>query len=190
MPKTQKTTAEPNSTAAKKAAVLNDVRKGRVYIILISLVIIAMGAGMAAYVGFAKLNPGSPASAVGPHQTADASSVYHPVSLFDDGQARHFDFDTGHRTIRYFVLKSSDGVIRAAFDACDVCWPAGKGYYQEGDVMVCRNCGRRFHSNRINDVKGGCNPAPLTRSVHGDRLVIQVDHILEGESYFDFSKRG
>jgi len=56
--------------------------------------------------------------------------------------------------------------------------------------MVCRNCGRRFDSVRINEVKGGCNPAPLTRSVNGDQLVIKVDDILQGESYFDFSGKG
>ena len=94
---------------------------------------------------------------------------------------------TGSITVRYFILKSSDGIVRAAFDACDVCWPAGKGYYQDGDSMVCRNCGRRFHSVLINEVKGGCNPAPLTRSVDGDQLVIKVDDILKGKPYFNFS---
>jgi uncharacterized membrane protein len=89
-------------------------------------------------------------------------------------------------TIRYFILKSSDGVIRAAFDACDVCWPAGKGYYQEGDHMVCRNCGRRFASVMVNEVQGGCNPAPLTRSLENDKLIIQIKDIQEGHQYFNF----
>ena len=83
--------------------------------------------------------------------------------------------------------RSSDGIIRAAFDACDVCWPAGKGYYQEGDYMVCRNCGRRFASVLVNEVKGGCNPAPLNRGVTGDKLLINVNDIVEGKQYFDFS---
>ncbi|MEM3554980.1 MAG: Fe-S-containing protein, partial [Candidatus Micrarchaeaceae archaeon] len=60
----------------------------------------------------------------------------------------------------------------AAFNACDVCYPARKGYHQEGDVMVCNNCGRRFPTNQINIVRGGCNPAPLERAVDGDTLVI------------------
>ena len=81
-------------------------------------------------------------------------------------------------------------LIRAAFDACDVCWPSGKGYYQDGDVMVCRNCGRRFASVKINEVKGGCNPAPLKRTITGDKLVIQTSDILAGKQYFDFSKGG
>jgi len=111
-----------------------------------------------------------------------------PLSL--GSCARHFQYkaDEG-MSIKYFVLKSSDGVIRSAFDACDVCWPAGKGYYQEGDVMVCRNCGRKFASVLVNEVKGGCNPAPLTRTVGNSEVVIQVEDILAGKQYFDFSKR-
>ena len=116
--------------------------------------------------------------------TAAASDVRYPVSLFEDGKARHFSHQFNGMTIRYFILKSADGVIRAAFDACDVCWQAGKGYYQEGDEMVCRNCGRRFASIRVNEVKGGCNPAPLNRMVEKDQLVIQVKDILEGQVYF------
>ena len=117
--------------------------------------------------------------------------VTHPISLFADGKAKHFEFlgDSGI-TIKYFVLKSSDGVIRAAFDACDVCWPSGKGYFQEQDKMVCRNCGKRFASVKINEVKGGCNPAPLNRKIDGDNLVISVADILAGQSYFDFKGRG
>ncbi|MBT3258154.1 MAG: DUF2318 domain-containing protein [Deltaproteobacteria bacterium] len=117
--------------------------------------------------------------------------VTYPTTLFDEGKAKHFEFRTDNGiTVKYFVLKSSDGVIRAAFDACDVCWPSGKGYYQEGDKMVCRNCGKRFASVKINVVKGGCNPAPLNRKIDGDNLVIQVADILEGQSYFDFKGRG
>ncbi|MGD9215945.1 MAG: DUF2318 domain-containing protein [Desulfobacteraceae bacterium] len=104
-------------------------------------------------------------------------------------KARHFDFKAGELTVRYFILKSSDGVIRAAFDACDVCWPAGKGYYQKGDEMVCRNCGRRFASVLVNEVQGGCNPAPLNRRVEGDQLILRVEDILTGKSYFNFKEK-
>jgi uncharacterized membrane protein len=122
--------------------------------------------------------------------SASTKEITYPVKQFRDGKARHFKYKAadGIRIV-YFIVKSSDGVIRAAFDACDVCWPAGKGYVQKGDFMICRNCGRRFASVRVNEVKGGCNPAPLKREVVGDKLVIQVKDILEGKSYFDFSKR-
>ena len=113
--------------------------------------------------------------------------MVYPVSRFDDGKARHYEYKADAFTIKYFIIKSSDGVIRAAFDACDVCWPAGKGYFQQGDVMVCRNSGRKFASVLVNEVKGGCNPAPLTRTVKDDQLIIEVKDIIEGKRYFNFS---
>ncbi|MCJ7684075.1 MAG: DUF2318 domain-containing protein [Desulfobacteraceae bacterium] len=120
-----------------------------------------------------------------------STDITYPASQFADGRARHFKYDTDDgMTIRYFILKSADGIIRAAFDACDVCWPANKGYYQEGDYMVCRNCGRKFASVKVNEVKGGCNPAPLNRQATGDKVVIQIADILNGKRYFNFSTGG
>jgi uncharacterized membrane protein len=127
----------------------------------------------------------------GETRTAPQDQVSYPINKFDDGKAKFFQYKTPEGiTVKYFILKSSDGVVRAAFDACDVCWPSGKGYYQDGDVMVCRNCGRRFASVKVNEVKGGCNPAPLKREVVGDQLVIKASDLVEGTQYFDFSKRG
>ena len=122
---------------------------------------------------------------------AQVMEVTYPVKTFQDGKARFYEYKTGDGiTIKYFILKSSDGVVRAAFDACDVCWPQGKGYYQKDDFMVCRNCGRRFASVNVNVITGGCNPGALKRTVVGEKLVIKVKDILEGKKYFNFSKRG
>jgi uncharacterized membrane protein len=126
-----------------------------------------------------------------PPAVVAATEVTYPVSVFADGKARHFEYKTNDGlSVRYFILKSTDGVIRAAFDACDVCWPENKGYFQRGDFMVCRNCGRQFASVKVNEVKGGCNPAPLNRKVVGDQLRIKVKDLLEGTQYFNFAKRG
>jgi len=118
---------------------------------------------------------------------APVTQVAYPEKTFTDGKARHFTYKTeGGIVIRYFVIKSSDGVIRAAFDACDVCWPENKGYSQKGDFMVCNNCGKRFPSVRINEVHGGCNPAPLNRKIENGNVTLQVTDILQGKRYFDF----
>jgi uncharacterized membrane protein len=117
--------------------------------------------------------------------------VVYPVKAFQNGDARFYNHPAVNGVkIKYFILKSSDGVIRAAFDACDVCWREGKGYTQKGDFMVCNNCGRRFASVRVNEVQGGCNPAPLARAIRGENVVLQVKDILEGGKYFNFGKAG
>lgn len=107
-----------------------------------------------------------------------------PLKDVNDGHAHHYQFKKDGYAIKFFVVKSRDGVIRAAFDACDVCFPAKKGYSQDGEFMICNNCGRRFHTSRINVEKGGCNPAPLNRKVVGDKLVIAVNDIVPGIRFF------
>ena len=172
--------------AAKKAAVLGTEKKGKMTIIF-ALIGVAVIAGAAVFYLTANRSNGSAVASV--PATTTGTSVSFPASLFDDGKARYFEHVDGDLTIRYFILKSSDGVIRAAFDACDVCWPAGKGYYQDGDYMVCRNCGRRFASVLVNEVQGGCNPAPLKRSMQNDKVVIQIKDLQEGGQYFNFDKK-
>ena len=174
----------------KKEAVLGgEQKKGGLMPTIVGVVLVAALAG--GYTLYTQLSastaPVSTAAVVPPAKTdAPAGLVTYPVSMFADGQAKHFDFQDGERTIRYFVIKSADGVLRAAFDACDVCWPAGKGYYQDGDYMVCRNCGRKFASTLVNEVQGGCNPAPLKRTVENGMLVLHPDDIRGGAGYFDF----
>ncbi len=110
-----------------------------------------------------------------------------PTKDVSDGKAHYFKVkaDDGIM-VNFFVLKSKDGVLRTAVDACDVCYRSGKGYIQEGDFMICTNCGMRFASNRINEVKGGCNPAPLNRMIVKDNLVISMDEINANSWYCKF----
>jgi uncharacterized membrane protein len=62
-----------------------------------------------------------------------------------------------------FAVKAPDGAIRTAFNTCQVCYASGRGYYkQEGNALVCQNCGNRFRTSDIEVVHGGCNPVPIT----------------------------
>ena len=171
---------------AKKAAVLGTEKKGRLpLMVAVACVVIIVGGGLF-YILYNPSND-SPVAAISSPAGGTSTQATFPVGLFEDGKARHFQHVANGFTIKYFILKSSDGIIRAAYDACDVCWRAGKGYYQEGDHMVCRNCGRRFASVLVNEVKGGCNPAPLKRQVENGKVIIQVKDILEGTQFFNFS---
>ena len=169
--------------AAKKEAVLGTQKKSRFPLAIVGVGAIVLAA---AIVFFITQGNNTPSQKIDSAAVIDDTSVTYPASLFNDGTARHFEHVSGTHTIRYFILKSSDGILRAAFDACDVCWPAGKGYYQEGDHMVCRNCGRRFASVMVNEVQGGCNPAPLNRKFENDKLIIQIKDIEQGRKYFNF----
>ena len=107
-----------------------------------------------------------------------------PLAQVTDGKAHFYTYESGGTKLNYFVLESPDGTVRAAFDACDVCYPNKKGYHQSGNYMQCNNCGRRFRSDQINVVEGGCNPSPLKRKVVDGQLVIQTADLEAGAHYF------
>jgi uncharacterized membrane protein len=173
---------QKNKLAAKKAAVLEKKKRKIVPFIIVIAVLVAVITGVFLYLN----NSGSSPVAISTQSKETTTQITYPLSMFSDGRAIHFVYREGAIDIRYFILKSSDGIIRAAFDACDVCWPSGKGYYQDGDHMVCKNCGQQFASILINEVKGGCNPEPLVRKESGNNVIIRVEDILKGKKYFDF----
>ena len=59
------------------------------------------------------------------------------AKTFDDGRA-HFYRGTadGGGDIRFFVIKASDGVLHAAFDACELCYKEHRGFRQSGHTMA------------------------------------------------------
>jgi uncharacterized membrane protein len=175
--------------AAKKAAVLGTPKKKLSPLLIILIALTVTAGGLIFFLAPPGRQANVAAGSIQPEITA--TEISFPRDAFNDGQARFFKYpaDDG-KPVRFFIIKSSDGVIRAAFDACDVCWPAGKGYYQEGDFMVCRNCGRRFASVQVNVVTGGCNPTALTRTVVGDKLVVKVEDVIKGRQYFASTREG
>ena len=84
--------------------------------------------------------------------------------------------------INYFVVKASDGSVKVAFDACDVCG-GSKGYRQEGNDMVCNSCGRHFDIDSLGEKNiygGGCWPGHLLAEIDGDDILIKISDIEKG----------
>lgn len=190
MSKKNKNKNVAEKSASKKEAILKSETKSQSPLRTLLVVAVVVVGGLAFYLfqsGFDS-KPQARTPSIQPEVTA--TEVSFPVQAFADGQAQYFQYPTSNGvTVRFFILRSSDGIIRAAYDACDVCWREGKGYQQDGDFMVCRNCGQRFASVKVNEIKGGCNPAPLDRTVVGDKLVIKIADIVQGSQYFDLAKR-
>lgn len=117
--------------------------------------------------------------------SADGAEIRIPLSEISSGDAKFYDYQTAKKkNVRFFVLRSADGIYRAAADTCDVCYRAKMGYFQDGDAMVCRKCNQRFPSNSVNEVRGGCNPAGVPNRVEGDSLVIQTAQLEANAHYF------
>lgn len=114
----------------------------------------------------------------------EGGRVLLPLASVSDGQAHFFSHQAEGVRIGFFVLKTPDGSLRAAFDACDVCYKAKRGYRQQGAELVCNNCEQTFPVAKVGLVSGGCNPAPLSARVVGDRIEIAVAELERGAGYF------
>ena len=113
-----------------------------------------------------------------PGQGSSPAQIQIPLSDVSSGQAKFYQYrGSSGKPIRFFVIKSSDGVYRAAADACVVCYREKKGYHQEGDDMVCNNCRKHFPSALVNEVTGGCNPDGIPRTIQGDKLLIATSDL-------------
>jgi uncharacterized membrane protein len=109
-----------------------------------------------------------------------------PVSDFNDKQARFYIYRLPDSTVRFFVIKSQDGSIKAAFDACEVCYRGNKGYRQDADSMACNTCDNHFPIDSLDENRKGCSPVTLPHAVTGGQVVINTDDLKIGIRYFDF----
>lgn len=83
--------------------------------------------------------------------------------------AKFYPYKAGDTKMEVLAVKASDGTVRTAFNTCQVCYDSGRGYYvQEGDELVCQNCGNRFQLDQIEKIKGGCNPVPILEEYKTD----------------------
>jgi len=110
------------------------------------------------------------------------------IPLNDIGtDAKFFEYESSGKTVRFFAIKGSDGDIKTAFDACDVCFNSGKGYRQEGSNMICNNCGNKYPIDGLgteNRNPGGCWPSYLPHKIEGNNILIKISDIQTGRSKF------
>jgi hypothetical protein len=77
-------------------------------------------------------------------------------------EATFYPYQAGDTYMEVIAIRASDGTVRTAFNTCQVCQGSGRAYYeQEGDVLICQNCGNRFTVDQVEVIKGGCNPIPI-----------------------------
>lgn len=116
---------------------------------------------------------------------ATGGTVSLPAAKLADGKARFYKFDGGGREIAFFAVKGADGSYKTAFDACDACYKAKKGYEQQGDKMNCKNCNQKFAIGRLGpNATGGCNPGYLPHQQSGDTISIKAADLQAGARYF------
>jgi len=96
-----------------------------------------------------------------PLVTRDADLIIHKSEVTKD--ARFYPVEIDGVKMEVIAVLASDNTVRTAFNTCQVCFDSGRGYYvQEGDKLVCQNCGNKFRMDDLEVVRGGCNPVPIT----------------------------
>ncbi len=105
---------------------------------------------------------------------------YLAIPIADLSQAASFfKVDLDGTEVELVALKDSKGNLRTAFNACQVCYSSGRGYYrQDGEYLVCQNCGNSFTIDQVGIASGGCNPWPILdsdRTVTDEEIQISYD---------------
>ena len=101
---------------------------------------------------------------------------------------KFYPYKVGKTSMEVLAVKASDGTIRTALNTCQVCNGSPKAYYeQEGNVVVCQNCGNRFKMDMIEQQRGGCNPIPISKENKTEdsvNITISKELLAEAEPLF------
>jgi len=99
-----------------------------------------------------------------------------------------YPYKAGRVNMEVLAVRAGDGTIRTAFNTCQVCFDSGRGYYrQQGDELVCQNCGNRFKLDQVEKIRGGCNPVPITKgnkTEDDEYIIISQDFLEESKVLF------
>lgn len=75
---------------------------------------------------------------------------------------KFYPYKINNIDMEVLAVKSEDGTIRTALNTCVSCYSSSRGYYeQQGDHLVCQNCGNTFELNQIGMQQDGCYPIPI-----------------------------
>jgi hypothetical protein len=138
--------------------------------------------------GPARRQTGATSGASGQYATAIApqgDDVRIPAADLST-EARFFAMTAGTTRVPFFAVRDAAGRVHVALDACQVCAAAKKGYVQEGDHMMCRNCGQSFRIAMITEMsgEGGCHPISIPSTVAGDVIVVKTSDVAAGAKWF------
>ncbi len=98
---------------------------------------------------------------------------------------KKYTYNAGGVEVRYLVVLGSDGKVRTAFDACDVCGGA-KGYRQNGNIVACNTCGKTFKIDDLGtkNTPGGCWPSFLANKIEGNNILVSKKELQAGAFRF------
>ncbi|MDR1299800.1 MAG: DUF2318 domain-containing protein [Oscillospiraceae bacterium] len=123
---------------------------------------------------------------VAPEAAIDSDLVI-PLSEISE-TAKFYPVEIDGTQMEVVAVEAPDGTVRTAFNTCQVCYDSGRGYYeQDGDALVCQNCGNRFAMDRVEIESGGCNPWPIFpeyKTTDAENITISHEFLSEAKVIF------
>lgn len=104
-------------------------------------------------------------------------------------EAKFYPYKAGDIYMEVLAVKATDGSIRTALNTCQVCFTSGRGYYkQQGNRLICQNCGNAFRVDDVEVVRGGCNPVPVlpeNKTDEGEYITIKKEFLEKNKVLFE-----
>ncbi len=117
-----------------------------------------------------------------PVQLSIANGVVEvPVARLKDDKLHHYQVSIGGTEVRFIAIIDSSDTVRVGLDACQIC--GDQGYYQQGQNVICRNCGSAVYVPTIGSA-GGCNPIHIDYLVRNNTLIISKAALANAARYF------
>ena len=110
---------------------------------------------------------------------AENNQVRIPLADLQDTAVHFYTADVNDTVIRFLVIHLNSGDYATALDACQICGTAG--YRQEGQNVVCRNCGATIYLPSIGET-GGCNPIPVKSRVDAGAVIVDLSALASAMS--------
>ena len=107
-----------------------------------------------------------------------------PAGGIKKGEVKFYSYETGRKDIVFIVARAESGDYKAAFDACETCFPYHQGYRFEGGRLVCGNCGTSFQLEDLDKGQGNCMPIKLPFTLEGGKVIIKQSDVEAGGKYF------
>jgi high-affinity iron transporter len=102
-----------------------------------------------------------------------------PLGDLADGKLHRFILRGSH--VRFIVLRTEQGKVVSAFDACEIC--GSQGYVQESGKLICLNCSADINTATLGQT-GGCNPIVLSSRIEANQFVVRAEDLKREESRF------
>lgn len=120
-------------------------------------------------------------------QGSKAEDLVIPLSGITD-RVTFYPATVNGTELEVLAVRTADGMVRTAFNTCQICYDSGRGYYKQvGDFLVCQNCGNRYSMEQIETEQGGCNPVPIfpeNKREEADSIVIPSEYLTEAKALF------